>query len=91
MQANSHQVDIGFSNNLINQLNRTQFIPLYFTQEQRNIYDDIQGNDEFVDILDILERGKYNSYVKDNLVYPTKKQTIFNIISTMIKVLLVEE
>jgi hypothetical protein len=48
-------------------------------------------NDEFVDLLDILERGKYNSYVKDKLVHPTKKQSIFDVILSVIKVLIDEE
>lgn len=93
MQSNSHAIDIGFSNNLIAQLNNTPFIPLYFTQEQRYNYHDMvsQCNDEFVDLLDIVERGKYNRYVKDNLVQPTKKQSIFEVISSMLKVLIDEE
>jgi hypothetical protein len=48
-------------------------------------------NDEFVDLLDIVERGKYNRYVKDNIVHPTKKQSIFDVISTMLKVFIDEE
>lgn len=93
MQSNNHHIDIGFSNNLITQLNNTQYIPLYFRQEQHGDYHDMATpcNDEFVDILDIVERGKYNNYVKDTLVYPTKKQSIFDIIKSMLKVLIDEE
>ena len=93
MQSTSHSIEIGFSNNLINQLNNTPYIPLYFTQEQRYNYHDMVApcNDEFVDLLDIVERGKYNRYVKDNLVQPTKKQSILDVISTMLKVLIDEE
>ena len=93
MQSNNHHIEIGFSNNLIAQLNNTSYIPLYFTQEQRPNYHDMVSpcNDEFVDLLDIVERGKYNRYVKDNLVQPTKKQSIFEVISSMLKVLIDEE
>jgi hypothetical protein len=94
MQSNNYHIDIGFSNHLITQLNNTHHgIPLYFTQEQRPNYHDMvsPSNDEFVDLLDILERGKYNSYVKDKLVHPTKKQSIFDVISSVIKVLIDEE
>ena len=93
MQSTSHAIDIGFSNHLINHLNNTPYIPLYFAQEHRNNYHDMASpcNDEFVDLLDIVERGKYNRYVKDNLVQPTKKQSMFNVISSMLKVLIDEE
>jgi hypothetical protein len=92
MQSNSHTIDIGFSNNFVNQLNNTPFIPLYFTQQRYNYHDMATPcNDEFVDLLDIVERGKYNRYVKDNLVHPTKKQGIFDVISTILKVLIDEE
>ena len=93
MQANNHHIEIGFSNNLINQLNNTPYIPLYFTQEQRPNYHYMVSpcNDEFVDLLDIVERGKYNSYVKDKLVQPTKKQSIFDVISSMLKVFIDDE
>ena len=93
MQSTSHSIEIGFSNNLINQLNNTPYIPLYFAKEQRPNYHDMvaPSNDEFVDLLDIVERGKYNRYVKDNLVHPTKKQSIFDVISSMLKVFIDEE
>jgi hypothetical protein len=94
MQSNSHHIDIGFSNNLISQMNNTHNgIPLYFSKEQRTNYHDMATpcNDEFVDLLDIVERGKYNRYVKDNIVHPTKKQSIFDVISTMLKVFIDEE
>jgi len=93
MQSTSHSIEIGFSNNFVNQLNNTPYIPLYFKQEHRPNYHDMANpsNDEFVDLLDIVERGKYNRYVKDNLVHPTKKQSIFDVISSMLKVLIDEE
>ena len=93
MQSNSHAIDIGFSNNLINKLNNTKYVPLYFTKETRPDYHDLVSpcNDEFVDLLDIVERGKYNRYVKDNIVHPTKKQSIFEVISSMLKVFIDEE
>jgi hypothetical protein len=93
MLSTNHSIDIGFSNSFVNRMNNSTIIPLYFTQEQRYTYRDMvaPSNDEFVDLLDIVERGKYNRYVKDNIVHPTKKQSIFDVISSVLKILIDEE
>lgn len=94
MLSPSHSIDIGFTNSFINNLNNSTIIPLYFTQEQhahhshQSLYKPI--TEEYVDLLDIVERGHLTESVREKLLYPTKKQGFFHSIIAVIKELVEE-
>ena len=91
MLSTGHSIEIGFSNSLINHMNNSMIIPLYFTPEQhrqQSLYKPI--TEEFVDLLDIVERGHLTDTVREKLLYPAKKQGFFHSIIAVIKELVEE-
>jgi len=86
MLSPSHSIDIGFSNSFVNRMNHSTIIPLYFTPEQhlqQSLYKPI--TEEYVDLLDIVERGHLTESVREKLLSPTKKQGFFHSIIAVIK------
>ena len=82
MLSTSHSIDIGFSNSFVNRMNNSTIIPLYFTQEQhsqQSLY------------KPITERGHLTESVREQLLYPTKKQGFFHSIIAVIKELVEED
>jgi hypothetical protein len=92
MLSTSHSIDIGFSNSFVNRMNNSTIIPLYFTQEQhvqQSLYKPI--TEEYVDLLDIVERGHLTDSIREKLLSPTKKQGFFHSIIAVIKELIEED
>ena len=68
-------IDIGISNSIFNKFNHsnmTNKVPVILTNPYVDVYDAIEKDEYFIDVLELMERGDCTQKFKDVILYDNK-------------------